>query len=192
MKNLKSYLLVLLVALMVMPVFNGCKKGENDPGFSLRTRDNRITAKWTLTKIEGTQTDVTVAGISVTTTRTTTYDGTTKIVTSTSSLGGSSTSTGTGTYVMEILQDGQMTWSETYTSGGSSADVQTSSGTWEWLDSDNNKSVVLLDGGNHLFSGGIWRIDRLAHDELVVFDKGDSNDNGSTSNWDYKYTFTVK
>ena len=50
MKNLKIALFVVLAATFILP---SCKKGENDPFISLKSRDARITAKWKLTKIEG-------------------------------------------------------------------------------------------------------------------------------------------
>nr|MBP8042586.1 hypothetical protein [Bacteroidales bacterium] len=89
---------------------------------------------------------------------------------------------------MTIEKWGKMSWSETYTVGGNT-DVQTATGYWEWVDSDKNKSYVILEGGDHLFTGGLCRIDRLASKELVIIDEGNANDNGDTDVWSYKYTF---
>lgn len=45
MKNLLS---AVLIAAFVMPVMQGCKRGEEDPGISLRSRNGRVTGTWTL------------------------------------------------------------------------------------------------------------------------------------------------
>lgn len=178
MKKVKFAVLMLLLAVFVLPA---CKKGENDPFITLKSRDARITAIWKLTGINYTETQVSGSTI----TQTATYDGTTFI--STHSVYGSSTAT--GTYETEILKDGTLTWDETYTFGGST-DVQSSTGTWQWLDSDKNKSVLILDGGDHFFTGGTWIIDRLAGKELILKGSGNSNDNGDTDTWEVTYTFT--
>lgn len=177
---MKRFLLVLLVAIIAIPAFQSCKKGENDPALSLVSRNARITAEWKLTGIEATRTRV-AGGNTVVTTLS--YDG--SILTMTQ--GGVSV-TATGSYTMTIEKWGKMSWSETYTVGGNT-DVQTATGYWEWVDSDKNKSYVILEGGDHLFTGGLCRIDRLASKELVIIDEGNANDNGDTDVWSYKYTF---
>lgn len=178
MKKVKFALLMLMAAILILPA---CKKGENDPFISLKSRDAKVTAIWKLTKIANTRTQVQSGNTSTTTY---TFDGSSLIVTS--SPGGSTTYT--GSYEMEIIKDGTMTWNETYSFGGST-DVQSSTGTWQWMNSDKNKSVIILAGGNYFFTGGLWQIDRLASKELVLSNVGNDNDNGDTSTWDYKYTF---
>jgi hypothetical protein len=180
---MKKLFSILMIAALVTPLFQSCKKGANDPAISFKSRDARITAKWKLTKIDAS--DITVTS-GVTNSVINSYDGTTLTTTSTSS--GSETST--GTYEMEIDKMGVMSWNETYTATGSSTpDVRSGTGTWEWLDSDKNKSVVDLVGGAHFFSNGLYNIDRLATKELVVFQSGNENNNGDTRTWNYKFTF---
>lgn len=179
MKKVKIGILMLLAVILALPA---CKKGENDPFLSLKSRDGRITAKWKLTKIEYTETWV--SGTTII--QTVAYDGSIATMTYT----GWPSQSATGTYEMDIIKDGTMTWNETYTPSGGSADVQNSTGTWEWLDSYKNKTVILLAGGNNLFTGGEWVIDKLSSKELVLISVGSSNDNGDTDTWDMKYTFT--
>jgi len=180
---MKRVLLVLLVALIAFPALQSCKKGANDPALSFASRNARITAKWKLTKIESTRT-VVVSG--TTNNITAAYDG--SVLTITSSLWGSTTAT--GSYEMTIEKSGKMSWNETYTSGSPAVtDVQSATGDWEWLDSDKNKLFVILVGGDHLFEGGLCRIDRLASKELVIINEGSANDNGDTDVWNYKFTF---
>ncbi|MBC7425965.1 MAG: hypothetical protein H7321_05465 [Bacteroidia bacterium] len=52
MKKFKHILIAAIVALTVFPAMQSCKKGEDDPGLSLRSRKQRITNDWTLTKVE--------------------------------------------------------------------------------------------------------------------------------------------
>ena len=61
------------VAILSLTFLAACKKGENDPFLSLRTRNARITGTWKLTAQETTQTDV-YGG--VTEVYSTTFDGT--------------------------------------------------------------------------------------------------------------------
>ncbi|MEI6123341.1 MAG: hypothetical protein WCQ95_06900 [Bacteroidota bacterium] len=141
---------------------------------------------WKLTKIEAS--DVTVIS-GVTNTITTTYDGAT--ITSSSTLSGSETST--GTYEMTIEKGGVMTWSESYTpSGASTANVQSATGTWFWFNSNKNKYMIDLSGGVHFLSFGIYYIDRLATKELILINSGEEYNNGDTRVWNFKWTFEKK
>jgi hypothetical protein len=178
MKKVTFALLLVLVAVMVLP---SCKKGADDPFISLRSRDGRITAKWKLTKIEGTQ----ISNFGTTVTTTATYDGTT--MTTTSSPGGTSTST--GTYEMTIDKQGNVSWAETYASGGSS-DVQSGEDHWQWLSSNKNKDYLEIGGGNHFFQGGTFYVDELKGKELILQYTTQNVDNGETSSTDVSYTFT--
>jgi hypothetical protein len=51
MKNLKIYFAAAVIALTSL-TFQSCKKGEDDPAVSLRTRKDRFTNTWLLTKYE--------------------------------------------------------------------------------------------------------------------------------------------
>ena len=46
--NSKRFFLVALIVLMAIPFFNSCKRGANDPWLSMKTRNSRISAVWTL------------------------------------------------------------------------------------------------------------------------------------------------
>lgn len=52
MKTLKKTLLMVAVAAMLMPLLDSCKKGKEDPGISLRSRNARVTGTWTLKSYE--------------------------------------------------------------------------------------------------------------------------------------------
>ncbi len=51
MKNKKG-LTILIVALTIVTVFNGCKRGEDDPFFSLLSRKARVTGDWKIDYFE--------------------------------------------------------------------------------------------------------------------------------------------
>jgi hypothetical protein len=179
MKKVKIALLMIVMAVIVLP---SCKKGKDDPFISFKFRDARVTAKWKLTKIEGT--DVFPSG-STSVTVTTTYDGT--IYTQTASSGGSATAT--GTYEMTIDKQGVITWAENYTPSSGTADVRTGTGSWLWVNSDKNKEFLSVDGGNNIFTTGVYHVDRCASKELVLHYTSIDVNNGKTTSYDDIYTF---
>lgn len=48
MKTLQKTLLMVVAVAMLMPLLESCKKGEEDPGISWRSRNARVTGTWTL------------------------------------------------------------------------------------------------------------------------------------------------
>lgn len=55
MKKITFFILILLTTDFIA----SCKKGENDPAFSLRTRKNRLTGNWEVTSYQKTVNDTT-------------------------------------------------------------------------------------------------------------------------------------
>ena len=145
MKTMKNVLSAVLIAALIMPVIQGCKKGAEDPGISLKSRDSRIVGVWNLTlkDDELVSTDATVdAGDSWNNSSTTTtdFDGSDEtIVTSVSNasnVGGFSTSFSSSTTTVDglvleltLFKDGTYSYKQTVTpkssnysdSGGSSS-----------------------------------------------------------------------
>jgi hypothetical protein len=120
MKNLSK---AVLAALVVASSFTACKKGDEDPGFTLKSRKGRLSQEWKVANYSSETTDVTTTNGTPTTTSTdvttTTYSGNTatmKVVSTTSGGGFSATTTTTTTgtvtdYSMIFEKDG--TWSST-------------------------------------------------------------------------------
>lgn len=52
MKTTKKVIIALAVATLVAPTLESCKKGENDPGLSLRSRKARVAGEWTVSKYD--------------------------------------------------------------------------------------------------------------------------------------------
>lgn len=196
---MKKTIFILSAIVLVGLAFDGCKKGEGDPFLSLKTRDGRITAKWKLTKIVGTDISTNVVGtITYVTTDAISFDGTTysDIATTTASSGpapSAVTTGGTGTYEMTIDKHGKVTWSTTYTKTAPTtapADVRTGEGHWQWLSSDKRKDNLLIDGSGTLFSGGLDDVYELKGKELVLKYTYKTVNGGQTTSYDDTYTFT--
>jgi hypothetical protein len=123
MKKLTKAVLAILV---VASSITACKKGEDDPGMSLKSRKGRLSQEWSVSEYKSDITDITTlngfSGITTFTTNTkTTYTASTatKVEVSTTASGGS-TSTTTDTYSGSIISfdytfDKDGTWSSTMT-----------------------------------------------------------------------------
>ncbi len=183
MRNLKQNAVWLMLVAITLVTLNSCKKGPDDPFLSFSSRDGRVTAKWKLTKIEGTDVDY-IMNSQITTTIT--YDGT--VFTETPSVGTGSSAT--GTYEMTIDKNGKVAFSEVFTPGGGTADISSGTGTWFWMSSDKNKDILYLNVGGNLFNEGMFYVDRLASKEMILHITASYVDNGHTYSTDFKYTFT--
>lgn len=182
---MKRLVLVIIAAVFVLPFMSGCKKGPNDPGISLSSRDGRLIAEWKLVKIEGT-TQGFYMGDPATTSYA--YDGTTY----TESVAGSSGS-GTGSFEMTIEKDGVVTSKESFTPNGGTANVISGSNQWYWWNSDDNKiAVYLMVYSDYLFGTGLYLVDRLSSKELILHNVSSSNDNADIYSTDIYYTFEAQ
>jgi hypothetical protein len=184
---MKKVLLVIVMAAIMMPAFVSCKKGENDPSISFKSRNSRLIGKWKLTKVEGTNQYVT-GGSSVTETHA--FNGT--IYTVTVSPGGGSYQA-TGSFEMEILKDGAYTFTESFTPSGGTASIETGASYWYWLGNDNSKVAVdLVGGGGNIFQGGIYNVDELKSKELILTWTTTSTSDGDPDNSNFTYTFEAQ
>ncbi len=183
MKN-KGIILIALFGIAL--IFGSCKKGVNDPSFSLKSRDARITADWVLNSMNKSGIQVIKVG-QETYTSTTTYvfDGTT--MTETSNVGfGDQVSSYPYSYEMVINDDG--TYNETETVDGEKFET---TDYWFWANSDKTKIAVTFSGK------GTYMINRLAKDELVltqssVSSETDTDGKITTVNNDLTMSFSKK
>jgi hypothetical protein len=189
---MKRLLLVLLVAVFAIPTFQSCKKGENDPSISLRSRKARLVAEWELK--EGSITTVNGG-----TTVIYTFNGTTM----TSSLGGSVNYTQTceivkdGTFKLTILDDG---------------DSRVDEGQWYFLEGNKDKELKSKEavafvvtkrtdtpaGGSPNISTYVsispdymWQLDELKNKEIIV-KTNEVYTGGSTNSTTGTLTYTSK
>lgn len=177
------------IAIAGLTTISSCKKGENDPFLSLKSRKARITGEWQLT--EGTRTSSSTA-FGITTTNTATYTGSSVSYDGTSySYTEKLTIAKDGTYEVAIVQDG---------------DAYTEKGNWFFagkikdFDLKNKEAIMFVaqqysSGGqietyDGLYSGDVMIIDQLKNKEIIF--KGSfsyNGNNGSTSNSSYDRTF---
>lgn len=175
---MKKHISLVFTLALLMAVSFGCKVGAEDPA-TLGSRNGRLLGTWKLNKIEGTDVTTNILG---TFTETTTYDGT--ILTITDSPGGSSTAS----YALEIVigKDGILNVTES-----EDGDVLTETSYWEWLNTEKNKSQVLLNTNSRV--NGVWSVLRLAGKELILENKSvrstASSGNTNTNTSDVKFTF---
>jgi hypothetical protein len=174
---MKKNILVIALGLLVgSTVLTGCKKGENDPFLSLKSRDARITETWKLVGLEGKNVTTDASG---TDEFTTTYNGTT--------VSEAFNQTVYNTYAysltVEIRKDG--TYQSIEMEDG---DTETIDGRWYWLDSKKNKTTISLD------NLGTFEVNGLKSKELilrsyykeVVVNGGATSTDESTVTWTFE------
>ncbi|MEI6852272.1 MAG: hypothetical protein WCL06_05490 [Bacteroidota bacterium] len=174
---MKKFVFIALVLIIVMPAFQSCKKGANDPAISLKSRKARLCGVWNLTKGSEviTYSDGTIESY--------TYNGTQVVHEKTGQ------PTETKVYIKQIT----INKDETYAFTTTDDDYQyLDEGAWYFgpkskeLDLKNKETVCFAQkhyvsipsggsttdihmGGTHAVGyPSVWQLDRLASKELVV------------------------
>lgn len=189
-KNL-IYFVFVAIAIAGMTTVSSCKKGENDPFISLKSRKARITGEWKLS--EGTL-------FSSSTGNGSSYTSTTTYTESTATSNGNTyayTETLTidkdGTYEVKIMEDGASS---------------TVSGNWFFAgkikeqDLKNKEAIMLvpleysepgyIETYTGLYGGDILLIDQLKNKELIFKGEFSHTSTGYSSNSTYDRTFEKK
>lgn len=189
MKNRFLKVSFALVAIVGLTAITGCKKGENDPLISLKTRKGRITGEWKL--VEGTIVDTETIGGTT---------GSSEIIYTSSTLseGGSSIPY---TETITIERDG--TYSQTITQNGTPLTINGNwyfSGKSESIDLKKKEAIIFSESefvhpGGTITHGGLYAdrillIDRLKNKQLVFKGviSGDSSV-GESGSQSYDLTF---
>jgi hypothetical protein len=172
----KNILFIALGLIIGSVTLTGCKKGENDPFLSLKSRDARITANWKLVKVESSNVSTDPSG---TDTYTDTYDGTTM----NSAYNGTTYSTYSYSLSVEILKDGTYTSTEVV-----DGDTETVNGRWVWMNSAKNKTMISLD------NLGAFEVNGLKSKELLlkIYSKDVSVSGGETFTDESTATWTFE
>lgn len=157
----------LLIAVVVLATFAGCKKGENDPFLSFRSRDARVVGEWKVSNYSYDET--TVNGTQTITTKVT-YDG--SKYTSTNSVANPPVDQATYDTKIEILKDGTVKYTQVMNLGNASS-TTVQEGTWIWADSRKNKSQIFIavagnTVGNNYIQGGTYVVDQLKNKEMIL------------------------
>ena len=186
----KTILKSILFSTICLVAFQGCKKGENDPALSLKSRNARITGTWKLTAKTTESTDTYTMGGTTTIERSSsTYDGNMETTTDVDSDGTTTTNTEFYTREVTINKDGSYSTisnststyvdpftGETTTSTSSSS----SDGSWWWLNDTKNKTRIAFDDDAYSFE-----IDQLKNKEMIlVYEDNDSYTNSDHTNTD--------
>jgi hypothetical protein len=197
MKNISKFIFGLLIIALALPALQSCKKGDNDPAISLKSRKARLVGEWDMTKGS-------VVYTSGGTVQTQTYNEGTFTQTS----GGTSV-TGVYTLDVSILKDGKVTFKLTITVSGNTT-TDSYEGYWYFLDANKaldakNKERVALQWTKRTYtSGGTTNVysysggdpDEYYLDELkgkeMIWKRSVSATGGSTSSMDIEYLFTLK
>ncbi|MCF8298272.1 MAG: hypothetical protein K9J13_12065 [Saprospiraceae bacterium] len=142
-----------------MLINNSCKKGENDPFFSFRTRDARITGKWEMISSEYYY--IHTYSIGQTKSTSSSFDnGKMTSTTYNSTSGTPITETTTYPYSsnLTIEKDGNYLW--IFQSDTSNYEY---SGAWHWLNDNKKKTLIAFDGRTYPYI-----VNRLTNKELIL------------------------
>ena len=202
-KNFFRIALLVIVGGLVM-ASSGCKKGENDPSISLRSRTARLAGEWNLSAKDYKESSV---SDNSSTTETVTYDGsilTTVTVRKYKDWTGKDTTvtnTETDSYTEKLTINKDGSFEKEIIYGKTKTNIE---GNWMWMDGNSeqelkNKQAIVLsitkytyvdedgetsyynESGKSNFSSMIV-IDRLANKEMVfLYDTKYSDDGGSSS-----------
>jgi hypothetical protein len=159
------------VAILTLTFLAGCKKGENDPFLSLKSRNARITGTWKLTSQESTQTD--------------TFDGESEVYSTTfdgvnlTTIDPVQTTTITYSQTIEIKKDGK--YKMTRVEDGT---TYVNEGSWWWINSKKKKVRIAFDD-----DWGSYYIDRLKNKEMVL--KIDESNSTFESGFSASFTSTA-
>ena len=205
---MKKQILKLSMAIAVIAlVFSSCKKGENDPFISLKSRTARLANTWELTSEDYTTTGS--DGDSYTSTTKYAYANGIETRTTTFTImgGNSTTSSSTSTFTKKYTFDKK----GTYTLEVNDGEIETFEGNWVWLNKNKNvglagKEALMMsttkdvDGSDtYNYSGKSndfnkqWVLDKLSSKELVIlFDYSYTDSDGNTSTMKGTMTYTKK
>ncbi|MDY0143314.1 MAG: hypothetical protein RBR97_15610 [Bacteroidales bacterium] len=166
----KRFFLLGLVLVMFVSVFTSCKKYEDGPLLSLKSKNARLNGEWELVSYSYVRT-------SDTETTTTSYDGTTMTTPNSSYLYSHTLLINSdGTYTYKETRDG---YSDEYTAY------------WSWFDGAKGKQQIML------YDEDLFAIKKLTNKELILesnyswIDYGDSVSTAIDSA-SYSYTWTYQ
>lgn len=182
MKN--SILKISFLFIMAASIFQGCKKGEDDPFISLRSRDARLSGTWELSKQEYSQVET---NYSVSSSKITVNTATRNVEGGILTIANKNTSSGTiltntsssSSYSLETTVNKDGTFTNIAITNGEKVEV---AGSWNWFDLGKSKTgIYFID----LYKR--YEITELKEKEMVLTE----NDRSKTTQTDGSYTETV-
>lgn len=198
-KDMKKILIVSLALLSTGILFDGCKKGENDPFLTLSGRRARLAGDWKMTGLTGTFTSTDASG---TDTDVISYDGTNITITS------NGVASPPVAYSMSLSLEKKGGFTQTVTDAFSgSSQTQTTSGQWYFagknkqLELKNKEAIIFsvssqtsngkTDNYTGIYADDIYVIDQLKKKEMIVKSKTTSTySDGTSDSEEMTMTFT--
>ncbi|MFN6946327.1 MAG: hypothetical protein ACK4ND_15365 [Cytophagaceae bacterium] len=160
MKKFLTFALSLTLMTALIFCFTACKKGDDDPAISLRSRDARITGEWKLTQAEIMHT-VEWDGIKVSYHNS--FSG--SIMTSSYSVNGIS-ETAFSTFSMNLTLDkGGKMKTQSITDG----DISEETGYWSWINTTKNKTGISISE-----DFGSYEVLELRNSKMVLISENSS------------------
>lgn len=177
-----------------------CKKGEDDPFLSVRTRKSRVVGDWTVksgtmvysysNQNSSSSDNVTFSGIAYTDVSSSTYNNTTTSV----------TNTGTFSYKINFVKDGSFKMTQVF-----DGSTYITNGFWNFtsgIGKLKNKEQIVLNvtsqvdgnsGNTSVFTGNkstmTFNIRELRNKKMVLTSEDTSVDTGTTNSTKEEYTF---
>jgi hypothetical protein len=204
---MKKLLFLAAGALVLSANLSSCKKGENDPFLSLKSRKARVAGEWTVTKYERISSSVDAADPEENYSSTASYDGTTATGTYTSSLGTTPSTPYTYTESYTFEKDG--TFTKTRVEG---TETEVISGNWIFLGKNKNadlakKEAIMLSYNSYVVTEGgasdtetsngysdteTFLIDQLKSKEMILIQESTSTYDMETYSSKKTWTLTAK
>lgn len=155
---MKKYTSPLIALACILLLSTGCKVGADDPNLSLTSRDARLLGTWRLTSAAGYDSLITNTDVVA---RVTKFDGTLLTVEHTPTTGLVETST--VQIELKIAEGGNLTVTENWDGA-----IEIGANNWRWVDTDKEKSELVLGTDPGSITTGVWSVTRLAKEELVL------------------------
>jgi len=174
-----------MIVIALASSLTSCRKGDNDPFISLRSRNSRLIGEWDLVDISGTRIETTAPAVGSTKTRTivTTYeDGVKKTlddVTNKDSVFEEKliiSDDGTYTDTVKSKKVGKANWTS----------VRIITNSWSWTDAKKKKSGILLVGM------GSFEMDRLSSNDLTLVSYKKNTSQTASSSYTVEESVTCK
>jgi hypothetical protein len=189
-KKMKTLVKASFIVAVAAIVFTGCKKGENDPFLSLKSRTSRLSKEWKLTSADYTTTNkTTLTGLDYTSSNHYTYDGTNMNAAGSVTWGTNTSTTNSSkpfSIILEFTKEGSL--EQTVSDDG---DVSIDAGYWSWLlknkdlDLSNKEAIVISFASNSDYT---YTGTSISPNEVMVFDKLAADE--FIISYDYTETYT--
>lgn len=189
---MKKILLILVILSNIILLSTSCKKGEDDPAISLRSRDSRFAGKWHVTLIDYVNTSFST-GDTFSTTTTMSLNGSNLTLEIKSGIVTTTYKAENYDLNVEIKKNNDYSCSQSYTENGQS---KTSSylQKWNWLNTE--KTLVNLPmwfgGSTSFFNNNIWHLRELRDKKLVLVMERSYDDNNTVSEDKFTATFRIE